>query len=263
MSVLINHNAGFFSCCSVKLHYIIVFINSQKKYPELVDSSESFEWYKNENSRDDITYNYFQHYDNVNEELNNSNINYNHEYQFVNYTNLDYTNIIPVVKKYFSPSDDILNKIKNMEEKYNLDYDNICVLFYRGNDKNTETEICNYNEYIKYSNKILEKNPNIRFLIQSDETEFIDFMKNKYPNNCFVFKDEIRHMNKCNSTVDIMMKHTNYEFSKLYLAITIIMSKCKYIICGSGNCSIWIMLYRGNADNICQNLNNNWIENIQ
>ena len=52
-------------------------------------------------------------------------------------------------------------------------------------------------------------------------------------------------MKKCNDTVD------KNEFSKLrifkkYLAITIIMSRCKYIICGSGNYDIWIMLYRGN-----------------
>jgi hypothetical protein len=84
-------------------------------------------------------------------------------------------------------------------------------------------------------------------------------MISKYPNNYFYFKDEIRHMKKCNSTVDIIMRDKNFEFSKYYLAITIIMSKCKYIICGSGNCSLWIILYRGHAKNIFQNLNNIWI----
>ena len=81
-------------------------------------------------------------------------------------------------------------------------------------------------------------------------------MTEKFPNNSFYFKDEIRHMKKCDDTVDIKMKDTNKEFSKYYLAITIIMSKCKYIICGSGNCSIWIMFYRENSKNIIQNLNN-------
>jgi len=76
------------------------------------------------------------------------------------------------------------------------------------------------------------------FLIQSDETEFIEFITNMFPNNSFYFKDEIRHMKKCSSTVDIKMSSQNYEFSKKYLAITIIMSKCNYIICGSGNCDI-------------------------
>ena len=62
-------------------------------------------------------------------------------------------------------------------------------------------------------------------------------------------------MNKCNDTVDITMSSTNNDFSKKYLAITIIMSKCKYIICGSGNCSIWIMFYRRNSNNVIQYLN--------
>ena len=83
-------------------------------------------------------------------------------------------------------------------------------------------------------------------------------MTNKLPDNSFYFKDEIRHMTKCNNTVDIKFKEQNYEFSKKYLAITIIMSKCKYIICGSGNCDEWIMFYRGNNKNVIQNLNGTW-----
>ena len=138
-------------------------------------------------------------------------------------------------------------------------HDNICVLFYRGNDKITETKLCTYDEYLIYANLILNTNPNILFLIQSDETEFIEFMTKKFPHNSFYFKDEIRHITKCISTVDKLMKNTNYEFSKYYLAITIIMSKCKYIICGSGNCSIWIMLYRGNINNVYQNLKGKWL----
>ena len=98
-------------------------------------------------------------------------------------------------------------------------------------------------------------------MIQSDETEFLEFMTNKFPNNSIYFKDEIRHMKKCNDTVDKKMNSQNYEFSKNYLAITMIMSKCKYIICGSGNCDIWIMLYRGNNSNVIQNLNGKWYNN--
>jgi hypothetical protein len=37
------------------------------------------------------------------------------------------------------------------------------------------------------------------------------------------------------------------------------MAKCKYIICGSGNCSIWMMFYRGNCDNVYQFLKNKLI----
>lgn len=88
-------------------------------------------------------------------------------------------------------------------------------------------------------------------------------MTSIFPENTFYMRDEIRHMNRCGSTVDFVLRDEIDKFSKLYLAITIIMSKCKYIICGTGNCSIWIMLYRGNSMNVCQNSNGMWIKNIQ
>jgi len=155
MSVICNHNWGFFSCCSVKLHNIVNFINLNSKIPDYVDSSQEFSWYKNE--KKDITYEYFEHYDNIKDITINYPINYNHEYQYIDYSKLDYNKIIPIVKKYFSPSKQITDIIENLEEKYNLVYDNICVLFYRGNDKITETEICSYDEYLLYANLIIKK----------------------------------------------------------------------------------------------------------
>jgi hypothetical protein len=265
MSFICVHNSGFFSCCSIKLENIANYINNNNlKFPDLVDSSLQFNWYKEENKEEDITFNYFEHYDNINGIINlKSHLDIlKCELQFSVYQLLDFDNINPIVKKYFSPSNNILNIIQDIEKKYNIYYNNICVLFYRGNDKNTETIICDYSEYLVYANKILEINPDILFLIQSDETEFINFISERFPNNSFYFNDEIRHVPKCNSTVDIILKDKNPIFSKYYLAITIIMSKCKYIICGSGNCSYWIILYRGNNNNVIQNLNNNWYSNI-
>jgi len=263
MDVIVDHNAGFFSCCNIKLDLIVEYINRNKKLPASVDSSTTFTWYKpNHRIREDITFDYFEHYTNLeNIEINkDALINYHHTHQYINYSKLDFMNLIPLVKKYFSPSNDIANIINNLEKKYHIDYDNICVLFFRGNDKCKETVLCEYDEYITYAKLISSKNPNIIFLVQSDESGFIKLMTETFPNNSFYFKDEIRHMDKCNTTVDVVMKNTNFWFSKYYLGITIIMSKCKYVICGSGNCSLWIILYRGNSENVYQNLNKEWVQ---
>lgn len=262
-SIFVTHNSGFFSCCTVRLYTIIQYINAFKKLPILVDSSNQFEWYKPDTTKD-ITHDYFEHYDKHPTILFNPsiNINFNVWHQYNYYSLLEYHYLVALVNKYFYPSMEICEIIMNIEQKYNLVYDNICVLFYRGNDKNTETRICGYAEYIEYANNVMNKNPNIKFLVQSDETEFIELMMNTYPNNAFYFKDEIRHINKCNSTVDVVFKEQNYEFSKYYLAITIIMSKCNYVICGSGNCSLWIMLYRGNCKNVYQSIGDKWIAHL-
>ena len=259
--VTITHNAGLFSCCSVRLTHILNYVNSNKKFPDVVDSSEQFDWYK-QDSKKDITFEYFQHYSNIYAEIYTP-INHHWEYQFTNYLNIDHIRLKSIIKKYFSPSFEVDTIINTIQDKYKLDYENICVLFYRGNDKNRETTKCSYDDYLIYANQIIQKNPNTQFLIQSDETEFIDFMTKTFPTNSFYFKDEIRHIKKCDDTVDIVMKSTNLEFSKKYLAITIIMSKCKYVICGSGNCDIWILLYRGNSNNIVQNLQGKWYTSIE
>ena len=62
--------------------------------------------------------------------------------------------------------------------------------------------------------QIQSENPNVIFLIQSDETEFITTVQDVFPENSICFHDEIRHINKCYSTVDIIMKNKNHEFSK-------------------------------------------------
>ena len=46
MSISIKQNCGFFSCCSVRLYYIINFFNSENILPTMVDSTESFGLYK-------------------------------------------------------------------------------------------------------------------------------------------------------------------------------------------------------------------------
>ena len=248
-----------FACCSLRLVAIRDFIVNRKKIPDIMDSSQQFEWYKVKGKEsEDITFDYFENYNNIEMPEIKTNISFYHDHQFKPYEELDYNGIIPLIKKYFSPSNKIKEIIDNIEKKYNLDYNNTCVLFYRGNDKNTETKICQYEEYLKYSDEILEKHPNTKFLIQSDETEFIEFMTKMYPDNSFYFKDEIRHIKKCNSTVDIEMQETNNLFSKYFLAITIIMSKCKYLIFGTGNCSMWIVFFRGHNNNTIQNFKNKW-----
>jgi len=171
---------------------------------------------------------------------------------------LDYIGLAPFIQRYFSPSEEIQGLIKGLESKYTLDYKNTCVLFYRGNDKATETQVPQYGDYVKRAKALLDAEPDLRFLVQSDETEFIDAMEAAFPGKCIVFRDEIRHISKSMTTVDKVFKDNNFRFSKFYLAITYVMSKCNHIVCGSGNCSMWIALFRGNSRNIQQFLHN-WI----
>jgi len=256
-TLVITHNSGFFSCCSVRLDKIIQYFNKNRSLPLIVDSSAQFEWYKPPRShKASIVDTYFT--------TDSSGIpfrgpiNYEQWYQLTDYKKLNFQAIQPFITKYFTPSQQIQEIVLNLETKYSLDYSNLCVLFYRGNDKATETELSSYDDYLAKAKSIQQENPSIQFLLQSDETEFLELFSKEFPNS-FYFKDEIRHIKKSNTTVDKVFKEDNYEFSKYFLAITLCMAKCKYIVCGSGNCSIWIVLYRGNTEGMYQHLHDRWI----
>ena len=242
---------GFFSTCSFILHYVVQYFNRHRKLPETIDTSNAFNWY-----RPGIMDSYFTV--DPRKITYRGPILYEHFHQYTDYMKLDYAGVKLFLQKYFTPSEEVKDLIEYFEAKYELDYQNICVLFYRGNDKATETALPNYTDYIKRARIILEERPQTRFLVQSDETEFIDTMVAELGDKVVWFKDEIRHIPKALTTVDKVCDDA-FKFSKLYLAITIVMSKCPYIICGSGNCSIWIALFRGSAKGMQQFLKGSWI----
>jgi len=257
----IIHGEGFFSCCSVILSDIVLHINQCGTLPIGVDSSDLFKMYKPNGEQRDITYDYFDHYSKYSEPIEyRGDINYDWGWQFWYYSQLDFSRITPLVRKYFSPNEEIMTIVSKMENKYGLsgNYENICVLFHRGNDKHRETQLCTYEDIIQKSIEIREAYPGVRFLLQSDETDFIEELGQLYPDH-ILFKDEIRHIRKCDNTVDKVMPHMNYEFSKYFLAIVIIMSKCKHVVCGSGNISMWIAFFRGGIENFHQFFNGRWV----
>jgi hypothetical protein len=256
MSIISTHNAGFFSCCSVKLYNIIDYINSNFKLPDSVDSSRQFNLYKKDQEKD-ITFEYFEHYDNTKDIVINNYINYHFDYQFTDYSNLDYKNIVPIVNKYFYPSEQILEIIDNMKKKYNIDYDNTIGVYYRGTDKYIETQLSSFDNFYDKIKEINDLHPNKQIIIQTDTTQFIDFIKNKNLDNIIIFDENITSY----SNAGIHYERTNienYDDMLNLFSIFLILSKCEYIVCSSGNCSIWIMFYRENNKNVYQFLNNTW-----
>lgn len=167
-----------------------------------------------------------------------------------------------IIKKYFSPNDEIWNIVDNIIHKYNIDYDNTCVIFYRGNDKCTEMCLGNPDDFGNKAIELKNKYPNLRFLVQSDETDFIELM-HKYIEDPVILYDEIRHIRKTPSATVDKLGFDNYKYSKFFLAIILIMSKCKFLICNSGNNSVWVYFFRHiynkqNACNVLQWQKDNW-----
>ena len=268
-TIVVTHNAGFFSCCSIRLEDIVQYFNTHNCHlPQHVDSTAQFEWYKPTSSDDDVTFQYFVHYDEHDNDddthaFPTHRVFHDHEDQFVNYQILSYADMTPFIRKYFTPSLPIYQLVESMELKYTVDYANTCVLFYRGNDKAKETMLCPYEDMFKEADAHVLRHPSSRLLIQSDETEFIHESLRRYPQHAFFFADEIRHMSRTRETsVDCTGRDCNAVYSKYYLAITVIMSRCRWILCTSGNCSIFMMYYREHAQDVRQYLNGEWFGHL-
>jgi hypothetical protein len=236
----ITHNAGFYSCYTIRLENIVEYFNKNKKLPLKVNSSNQFKEYKINKSED-----YTNKYIKINDSININYINdirvtnENREQQFSNYKNLNFEHVKPFIEKYFSPSDEILNLVSIFEKKYNLDYENIIACYYRGTDKKKETILCDYNSFIDKAKQIKNNNMDAKFLIVTDEINLINLFKETF-SDTIVFTELIDNMKR------------SFIHSQIMLTSVLIMSKAKHIICTSSNVAMWTILFRGNANNLHQ-----------
>jgi hypothetical protein len=254
----VSQNAGFFSCCTVRLSEIINFYNDRHILP-IVDSYDLFELYKLD-VKDDISTIFFKNSEEQESFEIVKKITFNdsgEENQFSNYKNLNYDILLPFVKKYFTLTSTIIKRQNKLINKYSLDLSNTCAVFYRGNDKIIETTQPSYDEFINKVKEYKNNNPNVKLLLQTDERELLDRFMNEFPET-INFK-EIPTINKTMTTVAKHFKNDSNKLKivKYFLASINILSKCKNVISTSGNCEMWIALFRGNGEGIIQYLQPN------
>jgi len=248
----ITHNSGFFSCSSVRLIEIINYFNNNKSLPDLVDSSKQYVHFKN-NLSDDLTKIIYINNDMKIDFSDEIKFNKNNtDQQFSNYNEINFNNINPFIEKYFLISPLINQRINYFINSYYLNLDKTIAVFYRGNDKITETNIGSYETYLYKMYELLSKNQDCKILIQTDDQDFINFCYGKIP---FTFFKELTTIpNNPNHVIHYFIDNKT-DFAINFLSVTKIMSMCKILITHSGNCGLWSVLYRGGTNNVFQYLN--------
>jgi hypothetical protein len=259
MSLVVSHNAGFFSCCAGRLYYIIRFCNENRRLPEIVDCSKQFEMYKPD-PLIDVTYDFFQQYDSVYSRIDMATYKTIpitlHNFQHSNYKTIDYGSIVPFCRKYFTPSEGIQEIYWKLIDKYNIDLDKCIGLYYRATDKGKETRIDSFERFYEKAMELYKDG--FQLLIQTDSTPFLEYMQDKCQGKNIVV---IKENKTSNTNLGIHNENTaqqNHQEVQIFLATVILLSQCKYVVCTSGNVSVWIMYYRGGAKNTFQNLNCVW-----
>jgi hypothetical protein len=255
----ITHNAGFFSNCTVRLLEIADHVYKNGSPPKEVDSSEQFLNFKSDQEKDNLMPVYFdQEFEQLDLPLPAIQLPDCMAIQFGSYSKLPYNIIKHYIHKYFTPSNFIIKLATEYTAKYSLDYSNLCSVFYRGNDKSREIETPTYKSFIDKAKLIKGVNPNIRFLVQPDEKEFLDIFLSEFPDS--IYFEETPMLSKQDSSVffEIPMSERPMYGAKYFSAI-LCLSQCAHVINHSGNGGLWLCLYRGGSTNVHQNYKNTWI----
>jgi hypothetical protein len=249
------HDAGFFSCCTVKLCRITEFFNKNKRPPETVDSSCLWGKYKDHGDHDLTSY-FFMNPSEINQEV--KDVIYG-DRQFWEYKNSEFEKVAPYIIKYFSPSKKVLEYKDFLVSKYNIDPNKTISVFYRAHDKITETSVPSYGQMLDKINQVKSENKDHRIIVQSADSDFCNLILSKYPDS-IVFEEIMKFdrsiMQELGNLVPTGKKK---DQALIFLAIILLISKSNKIIINSGNIGLWIVLFRQSVAGVDQYLNGSWL----
>lgn len=255
------HNAGFFSCMTIRLMDIISYFNLNQELPDEVDSTSQFLHFKSYAGENLVPYY-------INEQ--SGEITYSGEItldvydcmsiQFREYSKIPFEEWKPFIDKYFTPSNEVLEKAEFLRKHYGINTENSCAVFYRGNDKEVETPTASYDMFIDKAKEIQNQNEGIQFVVLPDEKQFMNAFAYELRNSK-EFKKEVGSINRNTKTAVFYetKRDKRKEREAWYNAAVYLLSQCKHVITHSGNGGLWLALYRGNSININQYFDGKWI----
>lgn len=245
----IRHNSGFFSNCSVSLWSITRFFNHFQRLPDHVDFSQTFQSFSDGSGRASYA-EYFNHAQGMK-------IPYSEPIRFRRSSLFDYREesagqIAPFLAKYFHVSDEVINAENILLKKYQINMPNTLAVCYRGTDKHRETGLGSYQEYIQVARNILDLEPRLQVLVQTDQEQFLEYCLHEFES--VVSIDELPRTRGETVLHRLIPDERKIKWTKTLVAATLLMAKCKYVVLHSGNVARWVCLYRGNTSNVFQYL---------
>jgi len=236
MDLIINSGSGATSCISVRLHDACRFFEKNKQWPYLIDSKLQFDFFKLI-PKQDLSELVFGQYV---EPLESDYVNFNHGWQFGWY------NEVPIEKLNV-----LASKVCKMSDRINqraMEFSEIMQgrsgVLYRGNDKVTEVPLVSYEAMYKMG----VQSGSDKWVIQTDEVEFFEFWKSKFPDSIRI--EEIPMINK--DSTKYVMPTNRSAFLVDFIAALIAISKTDKLLMTTGNTGLWACIFRGNTNNVYQ-----------
>jgi hypothetical protein len=241
-----TYDWGFFSNLTTTLQDIA------NHFPNIdrIDSSYSFSRYKDTQGQNT----WLEYFSAPNKKINSAILDDNFygkdTYQHAPYTGLDFFVGKQLINSFFVPSAQILERYTEIKEKNNIDFENTAFIYFRGTDKRTELDGADVQDYLDQLNPILESNPNLKVVLQTDDLEFGQAFQSQFTGSLTVLNELplIAGIDGFHNVVSENKFITSIDF----FAIVLLMSQCKYLVLNTSNVSFWATLYRGHADGVIQ-----------
>lgn len=264
----IHHNAGFFSCCTVKLKLLYEFLARANSLPKGIISHQ-FMHYQSSVVQDLASFYFKENKNNIKFlplSIKMTGDGFAPYWNGQHYKNIKaFDELLPFVEKYFTPSDIVEQYVNKIEKKYDINYSKTIGVYFRGLDKKIEADVPPYETFLEKSEEVLNQNPDIKFFVQTDELEFRQAFLKRFPNNSF-YNEEMPTKSSIilNETQDQkeQLQHKGIHFDTpiedrpfsgvQILSTALILAKCSQLILSTSNVSFWAVLYRGNTEGVFQ-----------
>ena len=242
-------NCGFYSCETQVFNSLLILLRHGLA-PDRIDYSLGYRHFKKDPEKD--IYPDFHQIDSSQSldfytevELPDSN-----KCQFGLY-NFDVYN--QIISRFFGPSNIVKERKDVLIEKYNIDFSKTISVLYRGTDKGTELTLASPQDYMTVVKNILKEHPDFRVLIQTDQTQVIQYFHNELGDKVFWF-DETPSTSTSRVIWSLIEDSGRdaIDWSQWFDAALRCTSDCEYAINHTGNVGFWLNLYRGNTDNVYQ-----------
>lgn len=155
--------------------------------------------------------------------------------------------------RFFNPSDIILERKNILINKYKFDPQKTISVLYRGTDKGTELRLGSPTEYLKVVKNILKDNPNFKVLLQTDQTQVIQYFYDQLGDVLITFEET--PSTTSNKVIWSLMEQSSrdsIDWSQWFDAALRCVADCKYLVNHTGNVAFFANLYRGNVDQVYQ-----------
>lgn len=249
-----GHQSGFFSTCTVALWNIAEVLERTGEMPRRIDFSRAFRWFRNAEQTRDASdmYPLFFRPGAVDATRGLTwlpRVRYHGLYRWI-----DYRRFGLVIERYFQPSEKARAFQSKWIARYDIDSAKTIAVVYRGTDKSTELALASPLAYVDQARKILERHPDFRILIQTDELAVRDLFVQEFGSRCFFIEDMpvSRHGVVVHELDDASLQRDRGEFGVMLVAVTELLSRAAFVVNHTGNLALWVCLWRGHSRGVVQ-----------